>query len=172
MKKTRELKKRGCILLLGDKGSVGITYNECDVTISLDDGHNLDNYKQRVSRSLTPAPGKTLGICVDLNIQRTYLYLNDMIHRHRRNTKTTRTNAEILQYYFEHKIFLFDPQEINNGKVTTMVITSFYEQEANNIMKEIADTLILEQIVCDDDLRFAIKMDFQNSVSANKKANS
>ena len=95
-----------------------------------------------------------------------------MIHRHRRNTKTTRTNAEILQYYFEHKIFLFDPQEINNGKVTTMVITSFYEQEANNIMKEIDDTLILEQIVCDDDLRFAIKMDFQNSVSANKKANS
>ena len=172
MKKTRELKKRGCILLLGDKGSVGITYNECDVTISLDDGHNLDNYKQRVSRSLTPAPGKTLGICVDLNIQRTYLYLNDMIHRHRRNTKTTRTNAEILQYYFEHKIFLFDPQEINNGKVTTMVITSFYKEEANNIMKEIDDTLILEQIVCDDDLRFAIKMDFQNSVSANKKANS
>jgi hypothetical protein len=176
MKKTRELKKRGCILLLGDKGSVGITYNECDVTISLDDGHNLDNYKQRVSRSLTPslpgAPKKTLGIAVDLNIQRTYLYLNDMIHRHRRNTKTVKTNAEILQYYFEHKIFLFDPQQINNGKLTRAQITSFYEQEANNIMKEIDDTLILEQIVCDDDLRFAIKMDFQTSISASKKANS
>ena len=175
MKKTRELKKRGCILLLGDKGSVGITYNECDVTISLDDGHNLDNYKQRVSRSLTPslpgAPKKTLGIAVDLNIQRTYLYLNDMIHRHRRNTKTTRTNAEILYYLFEHRIFLFDPQRINNGKFTTMQITSFYQKEADNIMKEIDDTLILEQIVCDDDLRFDIKMDYQKGLTM-KKANS
>ena len=171
MRKTREEKKRGCILLLGDKGSVGITYNECDVTISLDDGHNLDNYKQRVSRSLTPAPGKTLGICVDLNIQRVYLYLNDMIHRHRRNTKTVKTNAEILQYYFEHNIFLFDPQQINNGKLTRVQIASFYEKEADNIMKEIDDTLILEQIICDDDLRDVIKMDFQKSL-AGKKANS
>jgi hypothetical protein len=174
MKKTRELKKRGCILLLGDKGSVGITYNECDVTISLDDGHNLDNYKQRVSRSLTPsvpgAPKKTLGIAVDLNIQRTYLYLNDMIHRHRRNTKTVKTNAEILQYYFEHKIFLFNPQQINNGKFTRVQITSFYEEEADKIMKEIDDTLILEQIVCDDALRFVIKMDVQKSLTI-KKAN-
>jgi hypothetical protein len=171
MMKTREEKKRGCILLLGDKGSVGITYNECDVTISLDDGHNLDNYKQRINRALTPAPKKTLGICVDLNIQRTYLYLNDMIHRHRRTTKTTRTNAEILQYYFEHKIFLFDPQQINNGKLTTVQIMTYYKNEADNIMRQIDDTLILEQIICDDDLRDIIKMDFQRSVT-NKKANS
>ena len=32
--------KKGCILLLGNKGGVGITYHECDVTISLDDVHN------------------------------------------------------------------------------------------------------------------------------------
>jgi len=171
MTKTRADKKRGCILLLGDKGSVGITYNDCDVTISLDDGHNLDNYKQRINRALTPAPKKTVGICVDLNIQRTYLYLNDMIHRHRRNTKTTRTNAEILYYLFEHKIFLFDPQQVNNGKLTTTQIMSYYEKEADNIMKEIDDTLILEQIICDDDLRDIIKMDFQKSL-ASKKANS
>ena len=171
MAKTRADKKRGCILMLGDKGSVGITYNECDVTISLDDGHNLDNYKQRINRALTPAPKKTLGICVDLNIQRTYLYLNDMIHRHRRNTKTTRTNAEILQYMFEHKIFLFDPQQINNGKLTAVQIMSYYEKEADNIMREIDDTLILEQIICDDDLRDIIKMNFQKTLTM-KKANS
>lgn len=45
--------KKGCILLLGNKGGVGITYHECDVTISLDDGHNLDNQRQRYSRALT-----------------------------------------------------------------------------------------------------------------------
>ena len=161
MNKTKADKKRGCILLLGNKGSVGITYNECDVTIALDDGHNLDNYQQRVSRSLTPAPLKTVGISVDLNIQRTYLYVIDIIQRHRINTRTTKTNAEILYYLFEHKIFLFDPQQINNGKLSTTEIMSYYQKEAENLMKGMDDTPFLENIVCDDDLRDIIKLDFQ-----------
>ena len=79
-------------------------------------GHNLDNQKQRFSRALTEAEGKTIGINVDMNIQRTYLYLIDIIQKHRRNTKTTKTNAEILYYLFEHNIFLFEPQQITPTK--------------------------------------------------------
>jgi site-specific DNA-methyltransferase (adenine-specific) len=161
MNKTKTENKKGCILLLGNKGSVGITYKDCDVTISLDDGHNLDNQKQRFSRALTEAEGKTIGINVDMNIQRTYLYLIDMIQKHRRNTKTTKTNAEILYYLFEHNIFLFDPQQINNGKMTTIEIMSYYQKEAENIMKEIDDTPFLENLICDDDMRDFIKSDFQ-----------
>lgn len=161
MNKTKTKNKKGCILLLGNKGSVGITYTECDATISLDDGHNLDNQKQRFSRALTEADGKTIGINVDMNIQRTYLYLVDIIQKHRRNTKTTKTNAEILYYLFEHNIFLFDPQQINNGKLTTIEIMSYYQKEAENIMKEIDDTPFLENLICDDDMRDFIKIDFQ-----------
>lgn len=161
MNKTKTENKKGCILLLGNKGSVGITYTDCDATISLDDGHNLDNQKQRFSRALTEADGKTIGINVDMNIQRTYLYLVDIIQKHRRNTKTTKTNAEILYYLFEHNIFLFEPQQINNGKLTTIEIMSYYQKEAGNIMKEIDDIPFLENIICDDDMRDFIKIDFQ-----------
>ena len=52
-----------------------------------------DNQKQRFSRALTEAENKKVGINVDMNIQRTYLYLNDVIHKHRTNTKTTKTNG-------------------------------------------------------------------------------
>jgi hypothetical protein len=161
MNKTKTENKKGCILLLGNKGSVGITYKDCDATISLDDGHNLDNQKQRFSRALTEAEGKTIGINVDMNIQRTYLYLIDIIQKHRRNTKTTKTNAEILYYLFEHNIFLFDPQQINNGKLTTIEIMSYYQKEAENIIKGLDDTPFLENIICDDDMRDFIKIDFQ-----------
>uniref|UniRef100_A0A6C0JZN2 Helicase/UvrB N-terminal domain-containing protein n=1 Tax=viral metagenome TaxID=1070528 RepID=A0A6C0JZN2_9ZZZZ len=161
MNNTKTENKKGCILLLGNKGSVGITYTHCDVTISLDDGHNLDNQKQRFSRALTESDGKTIGINVDMNIQRTYLHLIDIIQKHRRNTKTKKTNAEILYYLFEHNIFLFDPQQINNGKMTTVEIMSYYQKEAEHIMKEIDDTPFLEQLVCDDDMRDFIKSDFQ-----------
>jgi len=169
MNKTKTQQKKGCILFLGNKGSVGITYKECDVTISLDDGHNIDNQKQRFSRALTEADGKTVGINVDMNIQRTYLYLLSVIQNHRRNTKTTKTNAEILYYLNEHNIFLFDPQQINNGKLTTIEIMSYYQKVAENIMKEIDDTPLLENIICDDDMRDFIKIDFQKRES--KKIN-
>ena len=145
--------KKGCILLLGNKGGVGITYHNCDVTISLDDGHNLDNQKQRYSRALTECIDKTIGINVDMNIQRTYLYLNDIIHKHKRITKTTKTNGEIIKYLYDHNIFLFNPSEISNGKISSFDITSYYNKEAENILLNIDDTELLNNIiVCDDDI--------------------
>ena len=164
MHRTKEAGKRGCILLLGNKGGVGITYNECDVTIHLDDGHNLDNDKQRKSRSLTEAEGKTIGINVDMNIQRIYLCIIDIIQKYRKNTKTTKTNAEILYYLYEHNIFLFNPHQINYGKLTIIEIITYFQTEAENIMDKCIFPLVnklLDNIVCDDDMRDFIKTDFK-----------
>jgi hypothetical protein len=99
-----------------------------------------------------------------MNIQRTYLYLIDIIQKHRRNTKSSKTNAELLYYLFEHNIFLFDPHQINNGNLTTIEIMSYYQKEAENIMKEIDDTYLLENIICDDDMRNFITIDFQKRI--------
>ena len=161
MIKTRRENKKGCFLFVGNKGGVGITYNDCDVTISLDEGHNLDNQKQRFSRALTEANGKKIGINIDMNIQRTYLYLIHIIQKYRRNTNTNKTNAEILYYLYEHNVFLFDPQQFNNGKMTSIEIMSYYQKEAENMMKEIDDTPFLENLLCDDDMRDFIKSEFQ-----------
>jgi SAM-dependent methyltransferase len=172
MDRAKNDNKRGCFLLLGNKGSVGITYHDCDVTISLDDGQNLDNQKQRFSRALTEAEGKTIGINVDMNIQRTYLYLIDIIQKHRRNTKTTRSNAEILHYLFEQNIFLFDPHQIRNGKMSTVDIMSYYQTEADNIMTKIDDEPFLENLSCNDDMRdLLIKMTVEKN-KTQKKINS
>jgi hypothetical protein len=170
--RTKEKGKKGCILLLGSQGTTGITYPECDITISLDDGHNLDNQKQRLARSMTGAIGKTIGINVDMNIQRTYLYLMDVIQKHRKMTKTTKTNAEILYYLYEHNVFLFNPQQFNNGSMKITDIQSFYELEAVNLMKEIDDTTLLDELICDDDMNAMIIGKWQQKILDSKKANS
>lgn len=147
MKNTRDdPQEKGCILLLGNKGGVEITYKDCDVTISLDDGHNLDNQKQRYSRALTEGDGKTIGIYFDMNIQRTRTYsaLSDVIHNHRKNTKTTMTNAEILYYLHKENIFTFDPQHINNGLMGEVEILSYYDKVSQEMMKANDDTSLLD----------------------------
>jgi hypothetical protein len=171
MRKTKADKKRGCILLLGNKGSVGVTYSDCDVTISLDDGHNLDLQKQRFSRALTEHKDKTVGINVDMNIQRCYTYVADVIHRHRMYTKSTETNAEILKYLFTENIFLFNPQKLNQGKTTTVKIISYYDDESKNMMAMIDDAQFLERIVCDDDMKDCIKMDFDRDEQTKRIVN-
>lgn len=159
MNRTKKEKKRGCILLLGDKGGVGVTYKDCDVTISLDDGSNLDKQKQKYYRALTEAPDKTIGINVDLNIQRTYSYIINTIQKHRINTKTNKSNAEILFYLSKQNIFIFNPQDISSGNMKTTDILSYYDKVADNILNIMDDTAFLENIICDDKMRGFITSD-------------
>lgn len=111
MEKTERVRKEGCILLLGNKGNIGITYEKCDVTISLDDGHIFDNQIQRWSRSLTEATGKTIGINVDMNIQRVYNRLLNLIQKNNQR----KTYDETLKFLYKQKIFIYNPQEFNFG---------------------------------------------------------
>ena len=170
MNNTKKLNKIGCILLLGGKGTVGITYKDCDVTISLDDGHNLDNQKQKFSRALTEGDEKTIGINVDMNIQRTYLYLNTIIQKHKRTMKSKMTNAEVLLYFYEHKIFLFDPNHFN-GSMNIKEILSYYQEETEKMISGVDDTECLESFVCDDSMREYINMDFTRMIQENREVN-
>ena len=162
MEKTKYNNKKGCILLLGNKGGTGITYHNCDITISLDDGHSIDNQKQKNSRCLTEAEGKTVGINVDMNIQRSYLVLLDKINNFRKITKKDMSNVEILYYLYKYNIFLFDPLHYNNNNFKDIEIKSYYQKEVQNMMKEIDDTLLLENIICNDDLTEIIQTNFKN----------
>lgn len=171
MIKTKENGKKGCILLLGNKGSTGITYKDCDVTISLDDGHSLSNQKQRNSRALTPAIDKTIGINVDMNLQRSYLTLSELVRNYRKYTRTTMNNADILKYMYTNNIFIFNPQEFNFGNCKKSVITNYYNQEINNMKKYLNEEKLLEGITCDDDLREYIHTDLQNQRIMNDTVN-
>ena len=45
------------------------------------------------------------------------------------------TNGEILKYLYEHNIFIFNPQNLNYGKISSIDILSYYNKEVENIMK-------------------------------------
>jgi site-specific DNA-methyltransferase (adenine-specific) len=152
MNDTKILKKRGCILLLGNKGTTGVTYHDCDVTISLDDSFNMDSYIQKTNRALTDAPGKTIGINIDMNVQRTLLCTLDIIHKYKKISNTKKNYAEILQYLFEHKIFLFNPHEVNNGKLKTLEIHNYYQKVGNTLVNCVNSSInhLLNHINCTD----------------------
>ena len=161
MKKTKDLNKKGCILFLGNKGGTGITYRDCDVTISLDDGHSIDNQKQKNSRAGTEADGKTIFINIDMNIQRAYSILLDKINKFRSITKKNISNDEIIYYLYKHEIFLFEPLHYNNNNYKVSEIQSYYKNESKNMINKIDISSLLEDFLCYDDLKEIIKTNFK-----------
>ena len=105
MKDTKQKGKIGCILLLGDKGTTGITYDDCDISIHLDDGHNLESQIQKRARPGTPAKDKTIFINVDMNIQRSLYTLSDTIKQYQVGNKQNWSYKDILVYLYKNNIF-------------------------------------------------------------------
>lgn len=177
MQRTKTEKKAGCILLLGKQGTTGITYDDCDVTISMDDGKNLDSYSQSLARAMTPTldKSKTVGINVDMNIQRTFSFLFKMVNEYKiqmyHSNNGNKTDAEILQYLFETQIFLFNPHEFNFSSVQKYNI-EYYKKVANEMnSSEIDEDDILDMIECENDTVFNKTVRMNNSYSKIHSAN-
>lgn len=151
LEKTRIDNKKGCILLLGKQGKLGITYDKCDVTLHLDNGSNIDDAKQAYYRAFTEGPGKTIGINVDLNIQRVYCYVKDKINEYKKFHKNGKSYSEILQYLYEEKQFIFNPNEFEFGNITDKRI-EYFEKYDKKLKSEIFVDSLLDNIECIDDL--------------------
>jgi len=151
LEKTTKNKKRGCILLLGNQGKLGITYDKCDVTIHLDNGTNIDDAKQTYYRSLTEGDDKTIGINVDLNIQRVYLYISNRIKEYKKIHKDNRSYSEILQYLYSENQFIFNPNEIGFEDSTEQMVEYFtkYEKENHLLIDTVIDNIECSDYLCD-----------------------
>tara|TARA_B110000208_G_scaffold169898_1_gene210997 strand:+ start:119 stop:2965 length:2847 start_codon:yes stop_codon:yes gene_type:complete len=156
MNLTKQNKKKGCILLLGNQGKLGITYHNCDVTIHLDNGTNIDDAKQSYYRALTDRPGKTIGINVDLNIQRVYMYVMNRIREYKRDKNDNRSYSEILQHLYTENLFIFNPTEFNFDGYTDKRI-EYFKMYETKMKQELTVDIIVDQIQCNDTLRDYIK---------------
>jgi len=157
MKITKDNKKLGCILFLGNQGKVGITYDECDVTISLDNGNDIDDIKQTYYRSMTERKGKTIGINVDFNIQRTLLYHHHVIKNYKKVTNTNGSLSQILQTLYKENMYIFNPHEMKMGDCNGTII-DYFDKLQDKIKTEIQIDSITDNIQCEDYLREHIKI--------------
>jgi hypothetical protein len=146
LKKTKEDKKKGCIVWLGDQGGVGVTYHECDVTISMDDSHNLDTKIQRDSRALTPAHNKTIGINCDMNSHRYLLTIYRMIQDYKKFYKSNEPDHIILKKMYDEKIFICDPHMFS--RFSSHDAIKYYEEICKNLTEIIDVEKLLNQIQC------------------------
>ena len=156
--------KRGCILLLGNQGKMAYTYHDCDVVIRLDNGIDIDDAEQVGYRCLTEGPitdnvdeQKTIGITVDLNIQRVYAVMRNKIKNYKKNNPDSKkTYGEIIQYMYKENQFIFNPNEFDFGNCTDEMI-EYYKKYEDKLKSETLVETVICNIQCEDTLCDIIK---------------
>jgi len=165
VEKAKSEGKKGCILLLGNQGKMAYTYHNCDVVIRLDNSIDIDDAEQVSYRCLTEGPitdkedeQKTIGITVDLNIQRVYAVMRNKIKNYKKNNpnSTKKYYCDIIQYMCEENQFIFNPHEFNFGNCTDEMIEYFKKYEDKLKSETLIDTVICN-IQCEDTLCDIIK---------------
>lgn len=161
---TKSKNRKGCILLLGHQGKMAYTYYECDVVIRLDNGTDIDDAEQVGYRCLTEGPvtdnvddQKTIGIIVDLNIQRVYSVIRNKIKEYKKdNPNSNKTYGDIIQHMYTENQFIFNPNEFDFGNCTDEMI-EYYKKYEENLKSETLIETVTCNIQCDDTLCDIIK---------------
>ncbi len=154
----------GCIIFLGNQGKMAYTYHDCDVVIRLDNGTDIDDAEQVGYRCLTEGPitdnvdeQKTIGITVDLNIQRVYAIMRNKIKNYKKdNPGSKKTYGEIIQYMYEENQFIFNPIEIDFGNCSTEMV-EYYKSYEDKLKSETLIETVICNIQCEDSLSDYIK---------------
>ena len=140
---TKSEKKDGLIILLGDQGSLAITLKKCDVLFMLDDSINLEYYLQRIMRCMTEDEKKTIGCIVDLNVQRTLLFVKSMCRMVSKDASISTSLYKLI----ELNIFHFNPKLYNYGNTNKSDISKICDDIDNVIVRGLKEESILQECI-------------------------
>ncbi len=68
--KAKHADKRGVLVLSGRQCSLGVTIQNCDIVLLLNNSQSFDMIYQMMFRSMTERNGKTCGFVIDMNLKR------------------------------------------------------------------------------------------------------
>jgi len=109
--------KTGLIILVGNQCSLGITLENCDVVILLNDILSSDKIYQMMYRSMTEAQNKKCGFVIDLNINRV---LNTVMEYSLNNKDITIENK--IKYIVENNLIHIDSDYFMNKQIDEEIL--------------------------------------------------
>ena len=138
--------KKGILVLVGKKCTLGITISKCDVVILMTNITSYDTIFQMMYRSMTEDENKKCGFVIDLDIQRSI----DIIVNYGLTLFPKKSSREAIKYILEQKLIcfnidqwyskIFGIKEINLNEMIEKIYNIFNNQSCNSINK-ILDTI-------------------------------
>lgn len=168
-KNAKHENKDGLILLAGNMLSLGITLNQCDLVILLNNVLSFDKVLQQMYRCMTEGECKKYGFVVDLSISRILnTCVNYTIHDNDKGID------EKIRYLIENHLITIDDDMMKHQKLKTDEIVSklmnIWKLDPVNSFKSLLRNLDGECIEFDSSTQKKINKIFMNS-SSDKELN-
>ena len=153
--------KKGLILLVGNMLSLGITLENCDMVVLLNNTLSCDKIIQQMYRGMTEGINKKYGFVVDLNISRV---LNTCISYNTNNLSIEdKLKYLISSHLINIDIDMFENKKIDSNKLITKILEIWKDDPINNF-KILLRNLDNEFIVFDNDTQKLINKSFINNI--------
>lgn len=162
---TQKHNKEGLIILAGNMLSLGITLENCDVVMLLNNTLSADKILQQMHRCMTEANNKYYGHVVDLNVSRVInTCINYNIHNKSLNLE------DKIKYLIENHLINIDAdyfinKELNSTKLIEKIMNIWKDDPINNF-KTLLKNLDDNYDVFDNDTQRLINKSFSNSVKS------
>lgn len=103
-KKAKINNKNGVLVLSGRQCSLGVSIENCDIVLLLNNTMSFDMISQMMFRSMTEEKGKTGGFVIDMNIHRSI----DSLTQYSSLIKPTEHPIQALKYILQEKIIILN----------------------------------------------------------------
>ena len=154
--------KSGLILLAGNMLTLGITLNQCDVVVLMNNTLSSDKILQQMYRCMTEGTNKKFGFVVDLNISRVLnTCMNYSIYKNDKNTE------DKIKYLVENHLINIDVDMMDQKKLNSDAIVSklmaIWKGDPVNSFKSLIRNLDNEYIEFDTSTQKMINQKFTSS---------
>lgn len=163
---TRSKKQRGLILLAGNMLNLGITINNCDIVMLMNNTLSSDKIMQQMYRCMTEGDNKKMGFVVDLNINRvlqTFINYNSY--------KNTENVEDKFKYLIENHLINIDIDILNskklNGDYILIKLMNIWKNDPINSFKTLLKNLDNDYIIFDNLTQKLLNSSFINSIKEN-----
>jgi hypothetical protein len=161
--------EKDIIVLCGDMCSIGITIENCDIVVLMNNTESYDNIYQKMFRCMTEREGKEKGYVIDINMKRS---INIIVEMARTMTKSGNTK-EALREMLETRMINFKRRDLEWKRDVKMeieetveyIMTEWRKNNVNN-MERVVETQIRGITI---DTKCIIELDKIMKISRNKK---
>jgi len=162
----KENNKKGLIILAGNQCSLGISLENCDVVLLLNDIVSSDKIYQMMFRCMTEAPNKKCGFVVDFNTNRVLSTIIDYV-----SYKKNLSNENKIKYIVENNLINIDSDYLINKEIDSCKIINklldVWKQDPANSLKKLIKSIEDEILNIDNEDQKEMNNRFTKSVEKN-----
>jgi 16S rRNA G966 N2-methylase RsmD len=163
---SKEKGKSGLILLTGHMLTLGITLNNCDLVMLINNTLSSDKILQEMYRCMTEGDNKKFGFVVDLNISRVLnTCVNYTIFKEQKNIN------EKMKYLIEHHLINIDVDMMENKNISSNEIVKklmdIWKEDPINSFRTLLRRLDNDYGEFDNDTQKLININFNKSLKDN-----